>query len=276
MIDTAKFKSPSELFKFLKENKALLIAEKKSTYKRADAVSFCRPIHEHEEGADKAAPTVQDLTTKDVLNVEIVINTTKLLDSHGDVHIDGLWKKSLKEQRSLYHIQEHRMQFDHVISDNVSARTEVKTWRELGFKMNGDTEALIFESKIEKLRNPYMFEQYARGYVKNHSVGMRYIAIYLCINSEEKYYVEEKANWDKYFPIIANPKDAEATGFFWAVTEAQVVEGSAVLSGSNWATPTTSVKFYEPSEDTQENDLGPVTPPEQKAGLFDKLININN
>jgi hypothetical protein len=37
-----------------------------------------------------------------------------------------------------------------------------------------DTEALVFNVEIDKDRNDFMFNQYAKGYVKEHSVGMRY------------------------------------------------------------------------------------------------------
>ena len=82
-----------------------------------------------------------------------------------------------------------------------------------------------------------MFNQYRKGYVLNHSVGMRYVKIYLCIDSEEASYSSEKANWDKYYSQVVNKDVADEKGYFWAVTEAKVIEGSAVVKGSNCATP---------------------------------------
>jgi hypothetical protein len=32
-----------------------------------------------------------------------------------------------------------------------------------------------------------MFNQYAKGYVKEHSVGMRYVKLELAVNSDSKY-----------------------------------------------------------------------------------------
>jgi hypothetical protein len=83
---------------------------------------------------------------------------------------------------------------------------------------------------------------------------MQYVQILLCINSEEKYYTEEKTNWDKYYPMVANKDVADERGCFWAVTEAKIIEGSAVVIGSNGATPTISVEQIVPSNDTQENE----------------------
>lgn len=238
--------SKAEVFRFLKDNKHQIIGRRGREVKCADAV-FCCVGHEKGD-ADKAAG-VSELLLKERISVRSVINTTNLLDSHGDVHIKGLWKKSLKEQRNLCLLQEHQMKFDHIISDDVKADAVRMTWKELGFDFAGETEALVFESEIEKARNPFMFDQYARGYVKNHSVGMRYVEVFLCVNSDEKYYREERDNWEKYIGEVANGNEAEAAGFFWAVTEAKFVEGSAVPLGSNQATPTQWVKeFIGPPE----------------------------
>lgn len=104
-----------------------------------------------------------------------------------------------------------------------------------------------------------MFEQYAKGYVKEHSVGMRYVKLELAVNSEDKYYRDEKEVWDKYIDQVANKETAEEQAYFWAVLEAKAIEGSAVVKGSNFATPTISVEAVkdtsitpEPSEDTQK------------------------
>jgi len=248
MIDESKFKTKDDLFKFLITNKNHLIDEKKHGIKRADAISF-NYIHE-KDVASKSV--VDDLLSKDEIEVKAVINTTNLMDSHHDVHIDGLWNKSISEQKRTYHLQEHNMSFDHVISTDVKASTKKMTWKELGFDFDGTTEALIFDSKVMKSRNPFMFEQYAKGYVDNHSVGMQYVKLALCINDAD--YKEEKTNWDKYIDRVANKEDAEKSGYFWAVTEAKLMEGSAVLAGSNWATPTQSVKS-EPPQGTQKESL---------------------
>jgi hypothetical protein len=57
-----------------------------------------------------------------------------------------------------------------------------------------------------------MFNQYAKGYVKEHSVGMRYVKE-LAVNSDSKYDAEEKAIWDKYIDEIVN-KVAEEQSYF--------------------------------------------------------------
>lgn len=251
MTDLSKFKTKDELLSFLVENKQLLISEKKYRMKEADAVSYYVPVYDAKDDAIKADATPEQLLAKDKLKIKVVINTTNLMDSHDDVHLKGIWKKTLKETKDVMLIQEHDMRFEKIISSDVKAKTETISWSALGYNFKGDTEALVFAATIDKSRNPFMFEQYAKGYVKNHSVGMRYVNLLLAVNSDN--YKEEKEIWDKYIDDVVNRKDAEERGYFWAVSEAKLVEGSAVVRGSNYATPTISVKEEEnePSEDTQ-------------------------
>ena len=77
------------------------------------------------------------------------------------------------------------------------------------------------------------------------------------MNSDSKYDVEEKANWDKYIKQVANKEDAEAAGYFWAVTEAKIVEGSAVLFGSNPITPTLTVGPAKATPESDDNNEPP-------------------
>lgn len=275
-MEDKEFNSKDELFQYLKTNKNLLIAEKKSALKCSDPMSGSVGCLSEEDGfvAKGIELNTDELLKKDSIDVTIVINTCGLMDSHRDVHIPGIWKKTLKESKSLYHLQEHGMSFRNVISDEVNASSKSMNWSDLGAQYNGSTEALIFKSKINKSRNPYMFEQYASGYVKQHSVGMRYIKLFLCVNSDHSNYVSEKENWDKYISYVVNKQEAEEVGYFWAVTEAKLIEGSAVLMGSNNITPTFSVKSpsLEPPECTQE-DNKPETPLQKKID-FSKMSNI--
>ena len=254
LFDEGKFKTRKELFDFLIENQDSIIAQKKAVMKEADCVFFsptATTTVNLKDQAEKSNDPI-DFENLDEIKVIAIINTTNLMDSHLDVHIPGLWTKSLKENKSLMHLQEHKMAFDKIISDGNKLRAYTKTysWGELGFDYEGDTEALVFESTIDKKRNEFMFKQYASGYVKNHSVGMRYVQLVLCINDPD--YGAEYEAWEKYFPMIANKETAEDRGYFWAVKEAKAIEGSAVPVGSNFATPTleNNAKSLEPSKDT--------------------------
>lgn len=269
------FNTKAELFKFVKDNKSLLITEKKSQLKKADAISFVVPVSTPSGDAVKSESFGQvDLET---IKAEVVINTTNILDSHGDVHMKGIWSKSLKEKKTLYLLQEHEMKFEKVITDELKASVKSYSWSDLGFsEFKGSTEALVFDATINSDRNEYMFEQYFKGRVKQHSVGMQYVNLYLCIDSDEKYYKEEKANWDKYINEVVNKQDAIDLGMFWAVTEAKIIEGSAVLRGSNYATPTLSVTTTQDIEaDTVTSSKDEPPKSTQKQGLDYKFL-LNN
>jgi hypothetical protein len=251
-----QFSTKEEMFKALVDNKSTLIAQKKMITKESDAVVHYVRIDNGKGETVKA--TSIDSTNISQLKAVLVINTTNLLDSHSDVHVKGIWNKTVKESKNLLLLQEHKMTFSNIISDDVKASVQELKWSDLGYSYPGTTEALVFESNISKERNGFMFEQYAKGYVKEHSVGMRYVKLELAVNSEDKYYRDEKEAWDKYINQVANKETAEEQGYFWAVLEAKAIEGSAVVKGSNFATPTISVEAVkntstttEPSKDTQ-------------------------
>jgi len=248
------FATKDEMIKELVDNKASIIAVKKMETKQADAVVFVAPSTTIKGETIKADSV--DLTAINEIKASLVINTTNLMDSHSDVHMKGIWKKSVKEAKNIVLLQEHVMKFDHIISDNVTASVKEMSWAELGVNYKGTTEALIFDTTISKARNEFMFMQYAKGYVKNHSVGMKYLQLELAVDSESKWYVEEKEVWDKYINEVANKEDAIQQGYFWVVTEAKIIEGSAVVKGSNYVTPVLSAssKNIEPDLSTQPNE----------------------
>ena len=248
MIEIPNFSDKFDLFDWLYENKDLHIADKKRQDKRADAVQVSFT-------GDANKDRFIDPSTIDKMEVESIINTTKVMDSHSDVHIDSLWNKSLRRDKNIFLLQEHEMKFDKIISDVVKATAENRTWKSLGFgKFKGETQALVFKSIIEKSRNEFMFNQYAKGFVKNHSVGMRYIKLELAVNNDTNDYKEEFDVWNKYIDTIVNRKDVEDQGFFWAVKEARVIEGSAVVKGSNPLTPTSHMEAKEQLNNTPDNE----------------------
>lgn len=218
---------------------------KKSILKEADGIGSYSEQEQENKSVNKAQDG-SDMSMSEI-KVRAIINTTNYLDSHKDVHIKGIWQKSLKENKRIMHIQEHMSSsFDKIIAsgDDLKAFTKTMTWKELGYDADGTTQALVFDSLVKESRNSYMFNQYKQGFVENHSVGMMYVKIELAINDKD--YPTEKGFYDKYITEIINRKEAEDSQYFWVVTEAKVVEGSAVPFGSNPITPTTRMK-KEPS-----------------------------
>src|SRR5680860_306838 len=112
-----QFSTKEELFKALRENKTTLISAKKTITKHADAIIYHIGV-ENSKGETVKADTDTVTDTKNI-KAELVINTTNILDSHNDVHLKGIWKKSVKEKKNTLLLQEHKMTFDHIISDDV-------------------------------------------------------------------------------------------------------------------------------------------------------------
>jgi len=232
-------------------NKDTVMALKKATFKTADACfSQLNDMYETPLSVTKANEPLAAIPDK--LKVKVAINTTNWLDSHMDVHLPGIWAKSLSENKNIMHLQEHKMSFDSIIADglDVNAYTKKMAWKDFNQPYTGYTEALIFESSIKKEnkkpRNAFMFDQYTEGNVKNHSVGMNYVGIIMCIDDKDA--GAEYEAYKKYYPEIVNPEMADAKGYFWAVKEAKVREGSAVPLGSNIITDTLDNNMkWEPS-----------------------------
>lgn len=263
------FEKKSDLFQFLKDNERQLMTQKKNCYmengretswKWGLGMGFSNIFFDTKANAYKSfkANEPMDMNNLSQLKVKAVINTTNFLDMHGDVHMPGLWKQSLSQNKNIMHLQEHRMSYATILSDgpDLKAYTQKFSWLDLGYTFPGVTEALVFESTIKKNRNEgceFMIGQYAQGYVKNHSVGMQYVQIVMCINDDSPAYGAEFEAWEKYYPEIVNKEVADDRGYFWAIKEAKAIEGSAVPIGSNTATP------------TLDNNMKSVEEPEKKA-----------
>lgn len=259
-----------ELFNYLVKNEGLIFNAKKSVTKEADGF-FAAPLFVDDKGnlVNKAEGEVMPITESGRLKVVPVINTTNWLDSHGDVHIPGLWKKSLSDNKrtGFYLLDSHRRSFKDIIAEECAGMTRTLSWKELGLDYTGTTEALLFNAILEKDRNEYMYEQYLKKRVKNHSVGMQYVKLVTCIDDDE--YPVQKENWDKYIEMVANREEAEADGYFWAVLEAKIMEGSAVVFGSNSATPTLETTLLGKTDSADDTNSQPPLGTEEEPSPFD-------
>lgn len=243
------FETEKEFLDFIVDNEKLIIETKKATIKLADGFGSSTVLINRTLGMEAKANKSDEVKTE--ILVKVAINTTNVIDSHDDMHVKGLWKRSLKERgNKILHLQEHKRTFDSVISrgESLKAYTKDFTWKQLGYDMEGSTEALMFDSLVKEEINKFMFDQYTKGFVTEHSVGMQYVKMSTCIDNED--YPVQKENWDKFAPMVANKEELKGRRVFWAVTEAKAIEGSAVLMGSNSFTPTVSAK-----EDPTEQEL---------------------
>lgn len=270
------FESKTEMVKALLEHHDDIIAMKKSAVKFSEPSGF--KIHTKDE-ALKDFLTPRNVEYGDF--VYPVINTSNYMDSHRDVHIPGLWKKSLNEQQGkVFLIINHDLEVGKVISQPKEVEMFVKdfAWKDLGSELGGQTEALIFKAKLTQRSNIDGFNAYKYGDPVQHSIRMMYDKIYFCMDPEYNDDADSASyndNWEKYFPQVANAEHAKEVGYFWAVTEARIFkEGSMVLLGSNDITPTLYDITEKSSSDTSDDNEPPKSTQPEADALQKYLLNI--
>ena len=253
------FETKDELFDALRESNKIIIDSKKCVvYKSIDkgcGVTL-RPLT-----ADKFETT--DKAVKFDSNYwYIVMNTTNILDSHKDLHIPGLWNKSVKErQNKNYIVDSHELSLKATIAkkEYVELILLNTTFSKIGINYDGNTQALIYKVAKNKIIDEKAKQWLESGDEIQGSVRMQYEEINLAMNSTNPNDAEYKKLFDDYIDVIANKKDIdEEISYFWVVKRAKnTYESSLVLFGSNSSTGTiseTKDNNYEPSSDTQNNN----------------------
>jgi hypothetical protein len=167
---------------------------------------------------------------EDVIYRKIVANTYNWMDSHSDVHVKGIFNKSIKEVKPFL-LHDHKFETTAKIGEIISSTEKQVMWEDLGLPKTGSTYALVHNVAIEKARNAVIFDDYKNGRINQHSVGMQYVKIDLAVDDRE----EEEAFklYNKVLPMLGNSDLAEKQGYFFVVSEAKLRETSAVLMGSN-------------------------------------------
>jgi hypothetical protein len=188
---------------------------------------------------------------EDVITRSVVTNTYNWLDSHGDVHVGNTFAKTINERENkIFHLHDHKHEVTAKVGRTKSLKEVEVLWKDLGVEKLGTTTVLMAESEIDKALNDKVFNLYSKNEIDQHSVGMIYQKLALAVNDED--YEDEYKTWKSYIDKLGNPEKAEEQGYFWAVSEAKLVEYSAVLMGSNELTPT--IENIEPSKDTQKTE----------------------
>lgn len=263
-----EFATKSEMFAALKANKDKIIGLKKAAIKDSDGI--CYSIKSKE--VEKAADTTQTIGPGS--RIFAVINCTNWLDSHGDVHLDGIWDLSIKDNKGkLFYTSEHELKLGKIISwpDEVDPFVQQMDWSDLGQDYTGKTQALIFDVLLTDASNEDALKAISGKKPIQNSVRMQYIEMQLCIDDKGDDFKQEYANFYKYLALIANKDDAMEAGYFWAIGQAKIVkEGSAVLYGSN---PITPILYSDPGSTSQNNNKNePAGEQLTKRSLFHNLI----
>jgi len=234
-----EFATKDELFKSLRENVDKIIACKtaetyKSHFKGSASISTGFLVKANDEQCKTGPQMKADY-------IYPVINTTLYMDSHYDVHLNGIWSRSVKEQQGkLYYVADHEIKTNTIIAwpQDVNAMVKTVPWSWIGKDYEGSTEALIYEIAKSAIVNDGAKKIIDDKRPVQNSVRMQYVKIHLGMNSTAKEDIKYKAFYDAHIETIANKEVAEEQGYFFGVEEAKIIrEGSMVPLGSNDATP---------------------------------------
>lgn len=239
--------------------------------KMADAIA-CLPNKIEQDATNKARYLYENDEDKGILKRAIVANTYNWMDSHDDVHLNGVFAKSIQERGNrIPHLHDHKFEIGAKVGRPISFQEAPFKWRALGHPKNGDTMVLLMESQIEKRLNERVYEEYKDDNVDQHSVGMVYVKVDIGINDEN--YKAEFATWSEVYPLLGNKEVADMKGYFFAVREAKLIEVSAVLLGSNELTPTLNNKF-QPDITTGKKEPKKITLPiSELVSAYSKSFN---
>lgn len=80
------------------------------------------------KGSNFLTPVLSiEVIDENTIKVKCAISPSNILDSHKDVHIPGIWKKSMNEAQYDLLLQEHDMEFNKVIVDSLTGDLKVYT-----------------------------------------------------------------------------------------------------------------------------------------------------
>ena len=231
------FETKEQLFDELRKNVDMIIANKtakiQKSYKKKQEIK-CRKIdlskyHEQNKGI---------AIDKD--SYYIVVNSTRILDSHDDVHNDGLWNRSVSHiQGKNYLVADHQLTTLNTIvrKEHIEIFTAIVPFSAIGKKYEGMTEILVYKFKKDKVLLPVIKEWLESGDEIQASVRMQYVKVVACFDSSHPDDKEYKKNYDDNIGTIANKDDFEYIPYFFLIMEAKnCKESSLVLFGSNEVT----------------------------------------
>jgi hypothetical protein len=255
-----KFETKEELFKELKSNLDFITDAKKTQIQKS-----C------EKGISVTCKSLDLLKFSDQLKGikiddnfhYIAVNSTLILDSHEDLHLNNIWNKSIKEQQGKnYLVIDHELEVDKVVvrKEHIEMFVAKIPFALLGKPYDGDTQALIYKVPKSQVKHATVKEWLESGDDIEASVRMQYVTFVLCMDSNDPDDKTYKENYDLYYPMIANKEDFEYISYFFAIKEAKNVrESSLVIFGSNSTTGqiTNTKNKSEAVDDTTETKEEP-------------------
>lgn len=207
-----------------------------------------------------------------------IANTTLYMDSHMDVHDNGLWDKSIKENKDgIYYLDSHNFGLKNTIAypKDVQVFTKTVDWAFLGMPYEGKTQALVGKIAKDAIRN-----QEAKYVIENkipmqNSVRMIYIKVQFAANSDHKDLQEANKIYHEKIDSIANKDIVNEYGYFYLVKEARLFrEFSMVSYGSNDATPIMQ-KTEEADVITSEKIEPQISTQQKTLSIYDMMTIVN-
>jgi len=241
-----KFTDKMDQTRFIKENIKALSAIKKAEYKTLSDV-----VLKQEYNTSTFAPAIEDISGE-FMEVKAIINTTGVIDSHMDLHVKGIWNKTVKDNPTNPVLKQHERMFESVIASKAKNLNQNMNFKDIGVDVDFETQANCNIFVVSKSTQPMMFDKYANGEVFQHSVGMMYVDYDIAYYDEESQ--KEMDFFNECLKLAINPEVAQEYGMLWLVREAKKREGSPVVFGSNPLTPTLYVKNYEPQNRTRQTE----------------------
>lgn len=257
-----KFTDKMDQTNFIKENFKHLSAIKKAEYKIKS-----EPVLKAGMIADTFVPDIEAITS-DIIEVKAIINTTNVIDSHMDLHLQGIWNKTVADNPFNPVLKQHENAFESVIANKARNLNQNMNFKDIGVNIDFAMQANCNIFLVDKNKQPLMFDKYASGEVEQHSVGMMYVDMDIAYYDESSQ--KEMDFFNEVLKLAINPEVAEEVGYVWVVREAKKREGSAVVFASNSLTPTLYVKNYQPQKSTDKHE-----PPLSTQTNQQKFINPN-
>lgn len=235
-------------FAYLRKNVSQIIAQKKSLPIKSDIFDWgCLPVNTKSQIKEDGS-----MLGPDEIEVNAIANLSGWCDSYMDVMIKDNWNKTISDKAIVYHLKNHEYSTDDIVGKNPELYTKIMPMEYFGIKSDVQkAQALMMRSVVPRSYDSKTFLLYQDGQIKQHSIGLRYLQIALCLNSSLEEDVSYKKSWDKYYHIVINKDVVDNYGYFFAVIESQILENSAVLFGAN-----TNTGVYSTSE-TKADDESP-------------------
>jgi len=228
-----------ELFSYLVANKSSIFAQKKATLKYTSPIIY-QPVMSGKFIASANKAAMQIIDDNGSFDVKVVANASWWCDDQYDVLTDKCYDKSIADKGILIpHIADHNHISTNHVGDVKAVYTQRVALKDLGLDQPGSTVCAVMETTVREDYNPLTYKFYKNGKINQHSIGMFYVSMGMCINDEE--YLPEYEMWQKYYSKVINKDDVDESGFFFIVPEIKWIENSCVFMGSNILTPTLEV-----------------------------------